>query len=254
MHRPVPASFRRRVVRTLALVATLSALAGPARAELVILTSGDVMKVLSYQAGPESATLDLAGGGTLVLPLQQIDRVLEDEVVFVAEPEPELETPGGISLRFSEDAPIPEGAYGGLTWWAAKKHSLNPQVVAAVARAESAWNPRAVSRKGARGLMQLMPATASRFGLRRADVFDVEKNLDAGSRYLAWLAERFDGDLERVLAAYNAGEGAVERYGGVPPYRETREYVRRIYGYLGLDPATSTVVAGLQSPQVRSSR
>ncbi|MEM8930352.1 MAG: lytic transglycosylase domain-containing protein, partial [Acidobacteriota bacterium] len=87
---------------------------------------------------------------------------------------------------------------------------------------------------------QLMPATAERFGVAPDETFDPAKNLDAGCRYLRWLADRFDDDLPRVLAAYNAGEGTVDRYGGVPPYRETRGYLRRIFRQLGLDPPAGT--------------
>jgi soluble lytic murein transglycosylase-like protein len=177
------------------------------------------------------------------MPLLRIDRVIEDEVEFLAPlPEPETTAPA-LALSFTEGAPVPDGAYGGLAWWAAKKHAVNPRLVAAVARAESNWNPRARSRKGACGLMQIMPATGRRFGLSRSELYDAKKNLEAGSRYLAWLVDRFDGDLELVLAAYNAGEGAVDRYRGVPPYRETREYIRRIYGYLGIDTAPQPVLA-----------
>ena len=94
--------------------------------------------------------------------------------------------------------------------------------------------------------MQLLPETARRFGLRRKDLFDPAKNLDAGARYLKWLADRFGQDPALVLAAYNAGEGAVQRYGGVPPYKETRGYVDRIFSLLGLNdepepPATVPV-------------
>ena len=82
--------------------------------------------------------------------------------------------------------------------------------------------------------MQLMPATAERFGVHHQELFDPVQNLEAGSRYLSWLVEQFPNDLAKVLAAYNAGENAVTRYGGVPPYRETRGYVRRIFANLGL--------------------
>ncbi len=226
--------------RLAAALAVASLAAAPVRAELVILTTGDILKVAAYSTSAESATLRLAGGGSLTLPLQQIDRVIEDEVEEPVAAAPEPVDAAAMELGFVDGAGIPDGTFGGLAYWAAKKHALNPRLVAAVARAESAWNPRAVSRKGACGLMQLMPSTGRRFGLRRSDLFDIEKNLDAGSRYLAWLVGRFDGKLDHVLAAYNAGEGAVARYGGVPPYRETREYVRRIYGYLGLDAATAS--------------
>jgi soluble lytic murein transglycosylase-like protein len=111
-------------------------------------------------------------------------------------------------------------------------------VVAAVMRVESAYDHRAVSRKGARGLMQLMPATAARFGVAKHELFTPTRNIEAGARYLRFLVDRFEGDAVRVFAAYNAGENAVDRYGGVPPYRETQEYVRRVLSALGVPAST----------------
>lgn len=108
----------------------------------------------------------------------------------------------------------------------AKEHSLEPALIKAVMHVESAFNPRAVSSAGARGLMQLMPATARRFGVR--DSFHAIENINGGVKYLRWLFERFDGNLRNVLAGYNAGEGAVDQYHGVPPYRETIDYVRKV--------------------------
>ncbi len=109
----------------------------------------------------------------------------------------------------------------------AARHALDPDLVRAVIRVESGWNPRAVSRKGAMGLMQLMPGTAAEYGV--ADPFDPDENIRAGVAYLRRLIDRFDGSTELALAAYNAGPGAVEKYHRtVPPYRETRSYVRRI--------------------------
>ena len=103
---------------------------------------------------------------------------------------------------------------------------LDPDLVLAVMRVESRYRPDAVSPKKAAGLMQLMPATARRFGV--ADVFDPEDNILGGMRYLRWLLNTFQGDVTKAVAAYNAGEGAVEQHNGVPPYAETREYVERI--------------------------
>jgi soluble lytic murein transglycosylase-like protein len=109
----------------------------------------------------------------------------------------------------------------------AARHALDPDLVRAVIRVESGWNPRAVSRKGAMGLMQLMPATAAEYGV--ADPFNPVDNIRAGVAYLRRLIDRFDGKTELALAAYNAGPGAVEKYHRtVPPYRETQSYVRRI--------------------------
>jgi soluble lytic murein transglycosylase-like protein len=108
------------------------------------------------------------------------------------------------------------------------RHSISPDLVRAVIQAESAFNPMARSPKGAMGLMQLMPATARQY--RVTDAYDAEQNVAAGVAYLKSLLDRYDGNEELALAAYNAGPGAVERYGTVPPYRETRAYVAKIRG------------------------
>jgi soluble lytic murein transglycosylase-like protein len=109
---------------------------------------------------------------------------------------------------------------------AAREHGLDPRLVAAVARRESAFNERAVSHAGACGVMQLMPATAKYLGVH--DVFDPRQNISGGARYLRTLLDTFDGDLDLALAAYNAGPGAVQKYRGVPPYRETKAYVAAV--------------------------
>ena len=115
---------------------------------------------------------------------------------------------------------------------------LDPKLVEAVIRVESAFNARAVSNKGAMGLMQLMPGTATDLGVENA--FDVEENLRGGTAYLRSLLDRFSGDVTLALAGYNAGPGAVEKYQGVPPYRETTDYVRRVLAAYGKTPATTT--------------
>ncbi len=109
---------------------------------------------------------------------------------------------------------------------AATEFGVEEAVIRAVMHAESAFNPNALSRVGAQGLMQLMPATADRFGVTNA--FDPAQNIRGGVRYLAWLLKRFNGDLTLAAAGYNAGEGAVDRHKGVPPYKETRRYVERV--------------------------
>lgn len=108
----------------------------------------------------------------------------------------------------------------------AKDNNLEPALIKAVMHVESAFNPRAVSSAGARGLMQLMPATAKRFGVR--DSFHAIENISGGVKYLRWLYDRFNGNLTNVLAGYNAGEGAVDQFNGVPPYKETIDYVRKV--------------------------
>jgi soluble lytic murein transglycosylase-like protein len=109
---------------------------------------------------------------------------------------------------------------------AAERHNVDPALVRAVIETESNWNPSARSRKGAVGLMQLIPTTAQRFGAN--DAFNPKQNIEAGVRYLKALLERYNGNLDLALAAYNAGEGAVDRARGVPHYRETQNYVQRV--------------------------
>lgn len=109
---------------------------------------------------------------------------------------------------------------------ASDRHQVDADLIASVIRAESNFNPRAVSRKGAQGLMQLMPGTASQLGV--GDAFEPQTNVEAGTRYLRELLLRYNGDIPKALAAYNAGAGRVQKYRGVPPYRETRAYVARI--------------------------
>lgn len=117
-------------------------------------------------------------------------------------------------------------AYADEVKAAAALHGVDAALVRAIIHAESAFNPNAVSRVGAQGLMQLMPATATRFGVSSA--FEPAENIKGGVSYLAWLSKRFDGDITRVAAGYNAGEGAVDKYDGVPPYQETLRYVERV--------------------------
>jgi soluble lytic murein transglycosylase-like protein len=109
---------------------------------------------------------------------------------------------------------------------AAQRYGVDEAVVRAIIHAESAFRPNARSHAGAQGLMQLIPATAARFGV--ADAYDPKQNIAGGVQYLSWLMKRFGGDLTLVAAGYNAGEGAVAKYGGVPPYAETQRYVQRV--------------------------
>ena len=138
-------------------------------------------------------------------------------------------------------------AIDALVHEAAALNGLDPCLVLSVMRAESSFNRTAISVKGASGLMQLMPATATRFGVK--NIFDPRENVFGGTRYLRWLLDRFSGDVRLALAGYNAGEGAVEFYGHrIPPYLETQNYVRIIYSrystiHLGSVPTAPAVEA-----------
>jgi hypothetical protein len=133
---------------------------------------------------------------------------------------------------------------------AAQRHQLDPELVKAVISTESGWNPYAVSRKGAMGLMQLIPATAQRFGV--GNPYDPAQNVEGGTAYLKSLLDRYNGDLTKSLAAYNAGERAVDQSGGVPWYPETRQYVRKVTNaYFGSDSGGDPTHWTPRKPPVR---
>lgn len=231
-----PTSLRGATVIAFGILTLAWAFIAPlADAEMILFPEGGFLKVESYQIDGDMVRVVLPSGVQMALSILRVDRILEDEVPSKPMPEPEPPPPS-FMLRYHSSHHQPETPYGDLIYEAAKRHHLNPAVVAAVVRAESAFDARAVSVKGAQGLMQLMPATARRFGLNGQEAFEPAKNIDAGARYLSWLTTKFKGELSSVLAAYNSGEGTVMRYGGVPPYRETRKYLKRIYKDLGLPP------------------
>lgn len=132
----------------------------------------------------------------------------------------------------------------------AARHGVSPSLVQAVIRVESAFNPLALSPKGAQGLMQLMPRTASGLGVENA--FDPKQNIEGGVRHLRYLMDRYPGRLHLALAAYNAGEGAVNSHGGVPPYAETQHYVRKVLELHGSERGGDPASAGAGAPPIAS--
>ena len=193
--------------------------AAPARAELVFFQSGRAMSVRAIRSDGDEIVLQLRGGGDIHCDRSLIVRVEADEVEY---PEETLEaSPEDASIL--EAPAIPE-RYRDLVSRTAARHGVDARVVDAVIQVESAYHSRAVSPRGARGLMQLMPATGRQYGA--LDLFDPKINLDAGVQHLKKLLSRYD--LPLALAAYNAGEAAVDRFGGIPPFRETQDYVSRI--------------------------
>jgi hypothetical protein len=230
-------------VAGLALV--LLGAASTASATLVVFEDGRHVRVASYAVLPggedgdgDRVSMMLVGGGSMTVSLDVVDRIVDDEYErpILAKPDDTLAAGpaagAGRSLRafsatLSLSSPSP---YSSQILAAAKEHKVDPALIAAVIRAESNGVSTAVSRKGARGLMQLMPATARRLGVRSP--FDPKENIRGGTAYLAELASRYgDTRADLVLAAYNAGERAVDEHKGVPPYRETREYVRKVLAF-----------------------
>ena len=179
-----------------------------ARAEIAVLANGQTLKVTARRVEGDRIYLNLKDGGEVGLLPAEIRGFVPDEVIDEV-----LAPMAGSDVR-------------ALAIAAAKRHGLDPNLVLAVVGVESAFAPDAVSHKGAQGLMQLMPSTARELGV--LDAFDPAQNLDGGTRYLRMLVARYGGDLGKALAAYNAGPGAVARYRGIPPYRETHHYIDRV--------------------------
>jgi hypothetical protein len=168
---------------------------------------------------PEPATESVSGGEAVPLP-----RTPQRVVIDLPDPQQQAAAAEPAALPAATSAAVP---YGAMIDDAAREYNVPPALVRALVTTESNFNPQAVSPKGAIGLMQLMPATAKRFGA--IDPTDPRTNLRTGTRYLRWLLDRFGSDLKLAVAAYNAGEGAVDKYGGqIPPYPETRDYVTKV--------------------------
>lgn len=189
----------------------------------VWLATGSSIRVAAVV--PDDSEDPSAAFTRLVLPTGGSVRVASESIRRLVEVETET-----LVLRLNGELPESVTRWDPLVERVAAKHSLDPDLVRAVILFESAGNPEAVSPKGAIGLMQVLPTTAADYGVTR--LLDPEENLEAGCRHLARLVGKMEGDLELTLAAYNAGEGAVARFGGVPAYTETRDYVRKILARL----------------------
>ncbi len=197
-----------------------------ARADLVTLRGGRVLNVAAVAFEGETVVLTLRTGGQLRTPRDFVVDVTPDEVPW---PEPEPEPAPDPDAPGSDDTEVPVStdALHVLITRMAAEFGVDARLAHAVVRVESNYQADAVSPKGAMGLMQLMPATARQYDV--VNPFDPAQNLAAGLRHLRGLLDRYGRGKEALaLAAYNAGEGAVSRYQGIPPYRETRNYVERI--------------------------
>ncbi|MGB6199684.1 MAG: lytic transglycosylase domain-containing protein [Candidatus Acidiferrales bacterium] len=193
------------------ILAILAALAAPAaRADYAVLRSGERLRITGYETLGPTVRLTIVGG-SIEIPASELDRI-EPEEIFTPAPAP--------------SAQQTKTPYAGEIAAAALRYGVDPRLVTAVIAAESNFDPRAVSARLACGLMQLRPEVVSRY--RVANVFDPKQNIEAGTRYLKELLDRYGQNLSLALAAYNAGPDRVGQYGGIPPFPETLEYVRRV--------------------------
>jgi soluble lytic murein transglycosylase-like protein len=205
-----------RLITVSLTVFGLMAASAPAHAELVFFTTGRTLSVKAARTDGDSVVLKLRSGGEVVCERSVIARIEPDEVPY---PEPEPEVHATVDA-----APVTSAPYDALIERLATQQNVPAKLVKAVITVESNYQERARSRKGAMGLMQLMPETARRYAV--ADPYEASSNIEGGIKYLRFLLDQFD--LKLALAAYNAGEAAVRRFGGIPPYPETRQYVDRV--------------------------
>jgi soluble lytic murein transglycosylase-like protein len=203
------ASLRRpHVLKFFLLFPLIFLAASTARAEYIVLRSGQRLSVTGYQLLGDKYKLQL-NGGYVEMPAEDVVAIEPEEVFHSAPP--------------AETAKAP---YRDLIQAAATRYGVDADLITSVIAAESNFDPKAISRRNARGLMQLLPETAARLGVK--NIFDPSDNIDGGTRYLRDLLQRYRNDLALTLAAYNAGPDRVRQYGRVPPFPETRSYVRRV--------------------------
>ena len=209
-----------------AALAALLVTAGSAHAEIVLLTSGRTLTVKSHRFEGEYIVLQIRDGGDVTFDRTLVEKVVPDEIPYQ---EPALEgtttSPDGTRLPV-----LPPSPYQEIIANMAEAHGVDPLLVQALILVESNNRPRARSQRGAMGLMQLMPSTVRLYNVRNP--YDPKTNIAAGVQHLKSLIDRWG--VEIALAAYNAGEGAVRKFNGVPPYRETRNYVSKILALAGL--------------------
>jgi hypothetical protein len=198
------------VVATLLIVALAFFAAPSSRAEYVVLRSGLRLNVTGYQLIGNTYRLQL-NGGTVEVPAEEVSAI-EPEVLFTPIVKPVIPTVSGPFAQFINSA--------------ATRFKVDPDLIHSVIAIESNYNPKAISRRHAGGLMQLIPGTAAQMGVR--NIFDPRENIDGGTRYLGELLHRYDNNLVLTLAAYNAGPQSVQKYGRVPPFAETISYVRKV--------------------------
>ena len=222
-----------RIVGAAIVALGMGAWAGEAQAEIVVLTSGRSVSVKGHRLDGDRIVLTLRTGGEVTCDRSLIEKILPDELPY---PEPVVAvaaqaTSSEQALSPTAGALLSSTPYGEIISAVSEAHGVDPLLVRALIQVESNYQTRARSPKGAMGLMQLMPSTARVYRVRNP--FDPRTNIEAGIKHLKSLIDRF-GRVELGLAAYNAGEGAVTKFNGIPPYRETRNYVSRILSLAGI--------------------
>jgi Transglycosylase SLT domain len=215
-----------RLLTAAAVLLVLAAGVEDARAEIVFLTSGRSVSVKGHRIDGDRIILTLRTGGEVTCDRALVDKIMADEVPY---PEPAPVTVREEDQQPAEAGLLPATPYSEIISALSQAHGVDPLLVSALIQVESNYQARARSRKGAMGLMQLMPSTARVYKVRNP--FDPRANIEAGIKHLKSLIDRFG--VELGLAAYNAGEGAVTKFNGIPPYRETRNYVARILSLAG---------------------
>jgi soluble lytic murein transglycosylase-like protein len=213
-------------------VTTLALLAGPAiaSAEIVFLSSGRTLSIKAHQIDGDSIILTLRSGGQVTCKKDLIEKIEADEVPY-PEPTPAQAADQAPVQAEPERSLLADTPYGDIIASLSETHGVNPMLVRALIQVESGYRPRARSSRGAMGLMQLMPSIAREYNVRNP--FEPKANIEGGIRHLKSLIDRWG--YKTALAAYNAGEGAVAKFKGIPPYRETRNYVSRILSLAGLE-------------------
>lgn len=218
----------RRLVFSLLTSALVLASVSQIDAEMIVFANGRTMSVKGYRVAGDIITVTLPNGGEATFQKALVSGIAPDEV---PDPTPLVTIVAEAAAVVARPArrPLEARPFAELIQTVALKHGVDPGLVHAVIQAESNYQPGARSQVGARGLMQVMPATARDLGVKSARLlFDPQENVEAGVKYLKFLLERFDGDLTNAIAAYNAGPGAVQKYDGIPPFPETENYVRKV--------------------------
>jgi hypothetical protein len=229
--------MRDRIFRKIAVALTIVAglaVATPASAELLFFSDTESISIAGHRVEGDRIIVTLRSGGEMTLDSARVAKILPDEVAY-PEPQAEAQGVGGGLPIVGQDGPVltlvEKTAFDPIIEHASTQHGVDARLVKAVIQVESGFQSRARSAKGAMGLMQLMPRTAREYSVGR-NPYDPVRNIQAGTKYLRTLLNKFE--LPLALAAYNAGEATVRRFGGIPPYAETQAYVAKILALVGV--------------------